>query len=345
VVDRDPKAKQLTAMVVVAHISRVDQYREVLHVLGLRLSRLTLAAAAMTPLVKPLLPPAALIVRGHDTGVELLSFRDGNLRATQSIPLEPGVSVTARFDREWHRALAALPSGEPESLPRFVCGPVPAAFLNLLEGASILPAPKLKLARANKPGDWEWPALGAAYGALRGNTSPSINLLPQEQRWQPRPAVRPPAYALGATAALLALTLGAHGWIERALYGRAMNRALQRLAAPAQQVRRQERESSAIEARAAVLANLQTSNWQKLRLLEQLTNLLPEGTWLQELHIGEDTVEIYGFSDRAADLVPPLENSPYFAQVEFTAPITRDNKNKEIFRIRMRLKHAATNKE
>jgi len=58
------------------------------------------------------------------------------------------------------------------------------------------------------------------------------------------------------------------------------------------------------------------------------------------LHINEDTVEIYGMSKRAADLVPPLENSPYFTQVEFTAPITRDNQNKEVFRIRMRLKQA-----
>jgi general secretion pathway protein L len=173
---------------------------------------------------------------------------------------------------------------------------------------------------------------------LRGDTSSFINFLPREQRWQPRPAVRPPAYALGATATLLALTLAAHGWIERALYGRALERAIQRLAAPAQQVQRQQRDTNAIETRAAVLTTLQTGNWQKLRLLQQLTRLLPDGTWLQELHIGEDSVEIYGLSDRAADLVPPLENSPYFTQVEFTAPITRDNKNKEIFRIRMRLK-------
>jgi general secretion pathway protein L len=82
-----------------------------------------------------------------------------------------------------------------------------------------------------------------------------------------------------------------------------------------------------------------------LHLLEQLTKLLPDGTWLQQLQISGDTVEIYGNSNRAADLVPPLENSPYFTQVEFTSPITRDNKNKEVFRIRMRLKQAAARKD
>jgi len=82
------------------------------------------------------------------------------------------------------------------------------------------------------------------------------------------------------------------------------------------------------------------ANLQKLHTLQQLTKLLPDGTWLQELDISEDTVDINGFSNRAADLPPPLENSPYFTQVEFTAPITRDNQNREIFRIRMRLKQA-----
>ena len=83
----------------------------------------------------------------------------------------------------------------------------------------------------------------------------------------------------------------------------------------------------------------EAGNWQKLRLLSQLTKLLPDGTWLEDLQISEDAVEISGRSGRTADLVPPLETSPYFTQVEFTAPIVRDNQNKEVFRIRMRLKH------
>jgi general secretion pathway protein L len=139
---------------------------------------------------------------------------------------------------------------------------------------------------------------------------------------------------------LLALTLVSHAWIERALYSRALERALGRLEVPAQQIRRQDQETSSLEARAAVLESARAATWQKLHLLQQITRLLPDGTWLQQLNISEDTVEISGYSNRAADLVPPLENSPDFTQVEFTAPITRDNQNREVFRIRMRLKQA-----
>jgi Tfp pilus assembly protein PilN len=345
VVDRDPKAKQVSVLVVVAEKSRVDRCKQALEELGLRLSGLTLGAAALAVLVKPLLPPMALIVCGRSSGLELLSFRQGNLCATQEIPLEPSASAQERFDREWHRSLAALPVSDPAAVPWFVCGFVPPPFSDLLQGASPLPASKLSLGQRPELAGFAWPALAAAYAGLIHGASPLINLLPPEERWQPYAGARPPVYALGATAALLALTLASHAWMERVFYGRALERALRRLEVPAQQLRQQNQETSNLETRAAVLENLRAGNWQKLYLLQQLTKLLPDGTWLQELHISEDTVEINGYSNRTAELVPPLENSRYFTQVEFTAPITRDNQNREVFRIRMRLRQAAAGKD
>jgi len=338
VVDRDEKAKQLSVLVVLGEKSRVDRCKQALQALGLRLSGLTLGATALAALVKPLLPPAALIVCGRSSGVELLSFHQGNLCATQEIPLEPTDSAQERFEREWHRALAALPVSDPATIPWFICGSVPSAFSELLQGALPLPAPKLSLSQRQGPVGFDWPTLAAAYAGLIRGLSPSINLLPPQERWEPYAGARLPIYALGATAALLALTLASHTWIERALYGRALERALQRLEVPAQRVRRQNQEASSLETRAAVLENLRAGNWQKLGMIQELTRLFPDGTWVQEMHISEDTVEINGYSSHAAELVPPLENSPYFTQVEFTAPITRDNQNREIFRIRMRLK-------
>jgi general secretion pathway protein L len=196
------------------------------------------------------------------------------------------------------------------------------------------------LSKRRGPVEFEWPALAAAYAGLTRRASSSINLLPPEERWEPRTGARLPIYALSATAALLALTLASHAWIERALYNRALQRALRGLQFHAQQLRRLNQETTTLEARAALLENLRAANWQRLDMIQQLTKLLPDGTWLQELRISEDTVEINGYSNHAAELVPPLENSPFFTQVEFTAPITRDNQNREVFRIRMRRKQA-----
>lgn len=341
VVERDTKAKQIGVMVVLAEKSHVNSLQQALKGLGLRLSGVTLAAAAMAVLVKPLLPPTALIVCGRSSGVELLSFSQGNLYATQEISLEPSASAKERFDREWHRALAALPVSDPTTIPWFVCGTLPESILGSLKGAAPLPAPKLNLSKPPGLKGFDWPAFAAAYSGLVRDASPAVNLLPPEERWLPQPGMLVPIYALSATAGILAITLASHAWIERALYNRALDRTLRRLETHAQQLRRQGQETSTLEGRAAALDNIRADNWQKLRLLQELTKLLPDGTWLQELQINEETVEINGYSGHAADLVPPLENSPYFTHVEFTAPITRDTQNRgEIFRIRMQLRQA-----
>jgi Tfp pilus assembly protein PilN len=341
VVARDAKTRQIRVLVALAEKSRLEEYRQLLQSLGLRASALTLAAAAMAPWIKLLLPGSALVLCGRSQGVEFLSFLDGNLCATQEIAFEPNASARERWGRGLHGALAPLPASDPAAIRCFVCGSVPSAFLETLPAPAELPPPKLHL---TQPSGFDLgmqlPAVAAAYGGLVRRLSPSINLLPPEERWQPSRATRAPVYALGTLAALLALTAAAHGWIEDAFYGRALDRQIQAVDAPAQQVLRQSQQASNLAAREATLESIRAGDWQKLRILQELTRLLPDGTWLQDLQIGPDSLQMYGYSNHAADLVPPLENSPYFSQVEFTSPITRDNQNREIFRIRMRLKQS-----
>jgi Tfp pilus assembly protein PilN len=269
----------------------------------------------------------------------LLAFHGGSLCATQEVSIDPDANAGERLERELHNALGVLPSSDSAAVPLYVCGTVPSAFAGVLSDAVPLPAPKLRLKRLGSfDYTTQWPALAAAYRGLVRKLTPSINLLPPEQRWQPRRGAVVPVYALGTTGALLALVVIAHGWIERGLYARALDREIKRLESPAERVRRESQEVTALNARAAILEGLRRETWRKLQILQELTRLMPDGTWLQEVHLGDDTVEVFGFSDRAAELVPPLENSPYFSQVEFTSPITRDAQNKEIFRIRMRLR-------
>jgi len=131
--------------------------------------------------------------------------------------------------------------------------------------------------------------------------------------------------------------MATHGVIETALYGRALERAIQQLTPQAEAARGQKQQVTVLTERIGVLEGVRAETWRKLQILEELTRLLPDGTWVQDLQLGQEVVEITGYSNRAAELIQPLENSPYFSQVEFTSPITRDAQNKEIFRIRMRL--------
>lgn len=342
VVARDTKTKQIRVMVAIAEQSVLDRQYQDLKELGLRVDSLTLAAAPLAALLKTSLPEMALLVLGRAKGVEILGFRHGSLLATRELTSDSGGDSVQHFERELHALWSVLPPAPSTAIPTLTCGPIPDAFSEVLGEPRRLPPLKLPLSAPQKF-DMEGmlPALAAAYAGLRRKPSPALNLLPLEFRLRPSRWGPVPVYALGASASLMGLMLLAHGAIETALYGSALSQQIQRLSSQAEGVRRQNQQVARLSERATQLGSLRAETWQKLQVLREITNLLPDGTWVQEIQLSPTTVEFSGLSNRAADLIQPLENSPYFSQVEFTSPITRDAQNKEVFRVRMRLRKPA----
>ncbi|MBI4773608.1 MAG: pilus assembly protein PilM [Deltaproteobacteria bacterium] len=60
-----------------------------------------------------------------------------------------------------------------------------------------------------------------------------------------------------------------------------------------------------------------------LEVLLQLTPLIPEHSWLQTFDLKNDTINIRGNSTSASELIPLLENSPHFKDVEFISPVVK----------------------
>lgn len=58
-------------------------------------------------------------------------------------------------------------------------------------------------------------------------------------------------------------------------------------------------------------------------LLQELTERLPDDTWVQQLSIRGADVELQGESEQATGLIELLEDSPYFESVTFRAPLTK----------------------
>ena len=57
-------------------------------------------------------------------------------------------------------------------------------------------------------------------------------------------------------------------------------------------------------------------------LLADVTDRLPDDTWLTQLQVHDSTLTISGFSSSAAPLIARLEASPLLAQVRFGSPVT-----------------------
>ena len=75
----------------------------------------------------------------------------------------------------------------------------------------------------------------------------------------------------------------------------------------------------------------------KLPLLEELTKLIPKDTWLTDVSIVNDKVEIRGLSATASALIHILENSPRFKDTGFNGSIVKTPEG-ERFTIRFNLK-------
>lgn len=114
------------------------------------------------------------------------------------------------------------------------------------------------------------------------------------------------------------------------------------------------REYKLVEARREELARneklyqaamlIDSSDFAKLEILRELTEIIPEDSWLTEFnyHSGRREIKLSGYALSASQLLPILEQSGLFENVRFTSPITTDQRlQKEQFRLEMQLKPAA----
>jgi Tfp pilus assembly protein PilN len=195
-------------------------------------------------------------------------------------------------------------------------------------GASIA----MSAAGEQTPGLPVWEALGAYGAALCGN---GPDLLSPERRGSGLEKA-----ALATTKALAALTaLLALGWPSAVALKtqqdlRRLDTEIASLRPAVERVEGSLALLGDIEARVHILRETRAGNEEPLRILRDLTDALPQGTWLTGLRVEDRRVEIDGLSPSANEIFPLLSRDGRFRKVEFASPITRQADNLERFQIR-----------
>lgn len=64
-----------------------------------------------------------------------------------------------------------------------------------------------------------------------------------------------------------------------------------------------------------------------VKVLSELTNLLPHDTWLNSFQYAKHKIQIQGLSASASALIGILERSPYFKKVSFISPVIPDRQS------------------
>src|SRR4029077_2502648 len=87
-----------------------------------------------------------------------------------------------------------------------------------------------------------------------------------------------------------------------------------------------------------LLARREQTSPSSVVVLEALSQALPDGTYVTELRIEGDKVQVVGMTQDAPSLIRLIERSPQFARATFFAPTTRaQNEPGERFHIEARI--------
>jgi general secretion pathway protein L len=152
----------------------------------------------------------------------------------------------------------------------------------------------------------------------------TFNLLPKigattARRWSRRLAFGIGMMALGLLAATIYVPLERQRSLAEAFATEA--EAAKQEAEGARQLREQI-EQAIEQGRLIVLKKMERPS--VIHVLDEITRLLGDDTWLIRLRFFGDEVQIFGYSSAASMLIRVIEDSLLFRDAQFRAPVTRD---------------------
>jgi Tfp pilus assembly protein PilN len=265
------------------------------------------------------------------TDAELAVVVHGRVVASRAFPLPADPEPRGRaLEAELARTLAALSEPDRSEVAEVVVGglPPPAFDVDRLPVRAGIDVP---------PGfaaiqDVSLPALAVAL-EHPGRKPPAANLLPDELRPRPFP------WPLAATAALALLTVAIGTAIPAVTFVKerralaALEHNITRLAPQVQNAERLAAELDRARRELATLRGFEEQGLHPLAVLRELTDTMPADAWLTSLSVDKNGLELGGFANAAAQLIPLLEASPALERVEFTSPVTK-GRDREQFRLR-----------
>jgi Tfp pilus assembly protein PilN len=326
-----PHEEPLQRVLVVAAEPRiVDAALRFAQEAQLRPVSLTVAAHDLRALARPARGERVIWVHRTGATADVLCLVGPALQLSRAVPAPDEAALADEIRRtltvvRWRGCDAIWISGDVMPL-----GEGMAALGVPVSEPDYLPRAQARLA-ALAPEDRGAQMLALAVASARGGRP--LDLLPLALR--PRRITRAQGATLAVacvTAALLITALLVPTIREQ----RQLSRINAEIARVDPEVRAVERVLRDLERKRKLLATIngiESNAMRPLPVLRELTELLPNDTWLTTLSLDGKGVELTGQAAAASALIPLLENSPVLERVEFSSPVTR-GRDKEQFRIR-----------
>jgi general secretion pathway protein L len=151
----------------------------------------------------------------------------------------------------------------------------------------------------------------------------AINLLPQEQRRRRRVVVHRLNLALAVSLSVLLAIAITVPVVQK-------NRAIEELEAKVQVAAEAAREGNQLRrdlekmaAATRFLVEKKRAGIMAVQLVDEVSRILPDHTWVTRLDISETELQIQGQSEASSSLIAIIETSPYFRNASFRSPVVQ----------------------
>ncbi len=305
--------------------ARYEYYRGITERMGLNLVRIEPAVSAKIPAVswlarKKRLQFPLMLVHPDDKSWEISLWNDPAALEWKRISRNPDESLKELLSDRGRAvmngmqqarsvfcvSMGADETGNEEELPE------PFHLLDLAETFQQSGWPRYT------PGVFH--GMGAGLREM-GSPSPGLDLLPPEKRRRKKMG----GIYLFAFLGVLTLMAGMAILLTPYLQARDSLKILEQkynaLAPQLQALERKREQINRIRSDMEALTRVPRHN--ALNVLLHLTPLVPEHAWVQNFELKNDVIQIQGYSKNASELIPVLENSPNFKDVEFTSPVVK----------------------
>lgn len=176
---------------------------------------------------------------------------------------------------------------------------------------------------AQQAGSWARALAGVDVADADGQPL-DVNLLPADQRQTARDPMRRWNRVMALAAALLLVVAGGQLLDNRRAAAEQLRGQVDAAARDARQVATARAQLQAMVDGAGFLETRRGEHASTVEVWNELTRLLPDGTYLEKLSIEGTTLQLIGLSREASQLVPLLQGSPLWRKVNLTGVLQAD---------------------
>ncbi len=197
----------------------------------------------------------------------------------------------------------------------------------------LVPLGKTRLGNREASHPFLLPAIGAALRGLREGSF-SLNLLPGAREDGSERLFSRLNACLAALLLIGLIVWGGSYPVKNEMRLRQFQKENERLLPSVEALRREEEQLNRLHKEISFVANVKERKGEVLRVLDELTRIIPNNAYLSGLRYRDTGIEIQGNAENASNLVPVLERSPVFENVAFNAPSNRGRDNRETFSLK-----------